>query len=39
MSDGETFILTGLSYREAVGTLHCMLEYGPDLHGNERQKI
>ena len=39
MSDGETSILTGLSYREAIGTLHCLLEYGSDLHGNEHQKI
>ena len=39
MSDGETSILTGSSYREAVSTLHVALENGSDLHVNERQKI
>ena len=41
MSDGETSIYsTGRSsYREAVSTLHGALEYGSDLHVNERQKI
>ena len=27
------------SYCEAVSTLHVALEYGSDLHVNERQKI
>ena len=27
------------SYREAVGTQYGALEYGSDLHVNERQKI
>ena len=39
MSDGETSIQTGLSYQEAVSTLHVVLENGSDLHVNERQKI
>ena len=39
MSDGETSIYTGSSYREAVSTLHVELENGSDLHVNERQKI
>ena len=38
MSDEETSI-TGSSYREAVSTLHVVLENGLDLHVNERQKI
>ena len=39
MSDGETSIYTGSSYREAVSTLHVTLENGLDLHVNEHQKI
>ena len=39
MSNGETSIQTGSSYREAVSTLHVELENGSDLHVNERQKI
>ena len=39
MSDGETSIYTMLSYREAVSTQHGAIEYGSDLHVNERQKI
>ena len=39
MSDGETSIYTGSSYREAISTLHVTLENGSDLHVNERQKI
>ena len=39
MFDGETSIWTGTSHREAVSTLHVMLEHGSDLHVNERQKI
>ena len=29
----------GSSYRKAIGTLHCALENGSDLHVNEHQKI
>ena len=39
MSDGETSIYTGLSYRDDVNTLHVALENGSDLHVNERQTI
>ena len=39
MSDGETSILPRSSYCEAVSTQHSELEYGLDLHLNERQKI
>ena len=39
MSDGETSISTRFSYREAISTQHGVLEYGSDLHVNERQKI
>ena len=39
MSDSETSNLAGFSYRKAVSTLHVALEYGSDLHVNERQKI
>ena len=39
MSDGETSIWTVSSYREAVSSLHVVLENGLDLHVNERQKI
>ena len=39
MSDAETSIQAGLSYREAVSTLHVALQNGSDLHVNERQKI
>ena len=39
MSDGKTLIYTRSSYREAVSTQHGALEYGSDLHVNERQKI
>ena len=38
MSDGETSILTRSSYRETVGTVHCALENGSNLHVNVRQK-
>ena len=38
MSDGETSIQIKLSYLKAIGTLHCALEYGSDLHVNEYQK-
>ena len=39
MSDGETSISTGSSYREAVSTLHVTLKNGSDLYVNEQQKI
>ena len=39
MSDGETSISNGSSYRESVSTLHVALENGSYLHVNERQKI
>ena len=39
MPDGETSIWTRSSYREAVSTQLGVLEYGSDLHVNERQKI
>ena len=39
MSDGETSIQTGSSYRETVSTPHVALENGLDLHVYERQKI
>ena len=39
MFDGETSILTGSNYREAVSTPHVALENGSDVHVNERQKI
>ena len=39
MSEGETSIYTRSSYRESVSTQHGALEYGSDLHVNERQKI
>ena len=43
MSDGETLIYTGGGggggeYHKVVGTLHCALENGSNLHVNERQK-
>ena len=37
MSDGETSIYTRSSYREADSIQHGALEYGSDLHVNERQ--
>ena len=39
MSDGETSIYTGSSYRETVSTLHVAVENGSDLHVNKRLKI
>ena len=39
MSDGETSIYTGSSYREVVSTWNVALENGSDLHANEHQKI
>ena len=36
---GDTSIYTRSSYREAVSTLHCVLENGADLHVNERHKM
>ena len=33
------FRLRRSSYREAVSTQHCVLEYGSDLHVKERQRI
>ena len=39
MSYGETSIKTRSSYRKAVSTEHGVLEYGSDLHVNERIRI
>ena len=39
MSDSETSIWTRSSYPEAVSTQHSTLEYGSDLHVNERKNI
>ena len=39
MSNGETSIQTGSSYREAVSTWNVALENVSDLHVTERQEI
>ena len=36
---GDTSISTKSSYRDLVGTLHCALKNGADLHVNELQKV